>query len=49
MQHVWDAHRQEEEWGFLGIDTSNTLWEKMQPENNGFGRKPKTRNWQSQT
>jgi hypothetical protein len=28
MQHVWDAHHQEEEWGFLLIDAHNTFNEQ---------------------
>ena len=30
MQHVWDAHRQEEEWGFLLIDARNAFNEQNQ-------------------
>jgi hypothetical protein len=28
MQHLWDAHHQEEEWGFLLIDAHNVFNEK---------------------
>ena len=30
MQHVWEAHQQEEEWGFLLIDACNAFNEHNQ-------------------